>query len=139
MSAAPTPTAPTEEVFASCSFCEKANNEVAKLVAGPGVFICNECVELCAAIIADTAPGISEQRMKRGEYLDRPAEEILTRLPALARSAARVEGELATWVSQLREQGTDWPAIATALDVSVDAARQRFEAPRPGFETGPPA
>lgn len=35
-----------------CSFCRKASDAVAKLIAGPGVFICNECVGLCVDIIA---------------------------------------------------------------------------------------
>ncbi len=34
-----------------CSFCGKAKSEVAKLIAGPGVYICNECVGLCSEII----------------------------------------------------------------------------------------
>ncbi|MCB1195753.1 ATP-dependent Clp protease ATP-binding subunit ClpX [bacterium] len=38
-------------VLHRCSFCGKAQNEVKKLIAGPGVFICNECVDLCKAII----------------------------------------------------------------------------------------
>lgn len=33
-----------------CSFCGKGKNEVAYLVAGPTVFICNECVEVCREI-----------------------------------------------------------------------------------------
>ncbi|APZ53708.1 ClpX C4-type zinc finger protein [Salipiger abyssi] len=33
-----------------CSFCGKPQNEVQKLIAGPSVFICNECVSLCADI-----------------------------------------------------------------------------------------
>jgi len=37
----------------TCSFCGKAQDEVRKLVAGPGVYICDECVELCNEIIAD--------------------------------------------------------------------------------------
>ena len=36
-----------------CSFCGKSQHEVKKLIAGPAVFICNECVELCAEIIHD--------------------------------------------------------------------------------------
>ena len=35
-----------------CSFCNKAQNEVATLIAGPGVYICDECVELCQSIIS---------------------------------------------------------------------------------------
>lgn len=34
-----------------CSFCGKSQNEVKKIVAGPGVYICNECVDLCKQII----------------------------------------------------------------------------------------
>ena len=119
--------APTDDIIASCSFCEKPSNEVAKMVAGPGVFICNECVELCATIIDDAAQTTSEERLSRRKYFDRPAGEILSGLPALARSAARVEAEVASWVGRLREQDTDWPTIAGALGVSVEAARQRFE------------
>ena len=36
-----------------CSFCQKTQNQVYKLIAGPGVFICDECVELCQEIIDD--------------------------------------------------------------------------------------
>ena len=36
-----------------CSFCGKEQEEVARLVAGPGVFICDECVQLCNAILLD--------------------------------------------------------------------------------------
>ena len=34
-----------------CSFCGKSQHEVSKLIAGPSVYICNECVELCNDII----------------------------------------------------------------------------------------
>ncbi len=36
-----------------CSFCNKAQDEVKTLIAGPGVFICNECIELCQTIVED--------------------------------------------------------------------------------------
>ncbi len=36
-----------------CSFCGKGQDEVKKLIAGPTVYICNECIELCNEIIAD--------------------------------------------------------------------------------------
>jgi hypothetical protein len=37
-----------------CSFCGKTQDQVRKLAAGPKVFICDECVEVCVAIMADT-------------------------------------------------------------------------------------
>jgi ATP-dependent Clp protease ATP-binding subunit ClpX len=45
-----------------CSFCGKSEHEVRKLIAGPTVFICDECVELCVDIIrtADKAPATTE-------------------------------------------------------------------------------
>jgi len=36
-----------------CSFCGKSQHEVRKLIAGPTVFICDECVELCMDIIRE--------------------------------------------------------------------------------------
>ena len=38
-----------------CSFCGKAQDEVYRLIAGPGVYICNECIELCMDILEDGA------------------------------------------------------------------------------------
>ena len=43
----------------SCSFCFNAQTEVKKLIGGPGVYICNECVELCNEIIAEPLQGES--------------------------------------------------------------------------------
>ena len=36
-----------------CSFCGKSQHEVKKLIAGPSVFICDECIDLCNDIIRD--------------------------------------------------------------------------------------
>ena len=36
-----------------CSFCQKTQNDVRKLIAGPAVFICDECVDVCNDIIAN--------------------------------------------------------------------------------------
>ena len=38
-----------------CSFCNKSQDNVRKLIAGPSVFICDECVQVCNDIIADDA------------------------------------------------------------------------------------
>ncbi len=39
----------------SCSFCGKDQDEVAKLIAGPGVYICDECIDLCNEIVTDSS------------------------------------------------------------------------------------
>lgn len=43
-----------------CSFCGKSQYEVRKLIAGPGTFICNECVNLCSSIIVDEGGLVSK-------------------------------------------------------------------------------
>src|SRR3990167_1994436 len=40
-----------------CSFCGKSQHEVRKLIAGPSVFICDECIELCNDIIREETQG----------------------------------------------------------------------------------
>ncbi|MDR2267980.1 MAG: ATP-dependent Clp protease ATP-binding subunit ClpX [Holosporaceae bacterium] len=45
-----------------CSFCGKTQHEVRKLIVGPTVYICDECIELCAGIISDTQP--NQQKIK---------------------------------------------------------------------------
>ncbi|MBI2058617.1 MAG: ATP-dependent Clp protease ATP-binding subunit ClpX [Nitrospirae bacterium] len=54
-----------------CSFCGKSQNEVRKLIAGPSVYICDECVELCNDIIAE---GEKEDRRFGRGYLPTPVE-----------------------------------------------------------------
>ncbi|PYV19257.1 MAG: ATP-dependent Clp protease ATP-binding subunit ClpX, partial [Acidobacteria bacterium] len=55
-----------------CSFCSKSQNDVKKLIAGPTVYICDECVDVCNEIIADdvvTSP-IGEKLPKPQEFVD---------------------------------------------------------------------
>ncbi len=54
-----------------CSFCGKSQHEVRKLIAGPNVFICNECVELCMDIIREED---KTQLVRQGEGVPAPSE-----------------------------------------------------------------
>src|SRR5436305_662522 len=56
-----------------CSFCGKSQHEVKKLIAGPSVFICDECIDLCNEIIRDELPSGDDGRESRGD-LPTPAE-----------------------------------------------------------------
>ena len=47
----------TESNKLNCSFCGKSQDEVKKLIAGPSVYICNECVDLCNDIIEEEIKG----------------------------------------------------------------------------------
>lgn len=55
-----------------CSFCGKSQHEVKKLIAGPSVFICDECIELCNDIIRDEVA--TEVVSKSGNDLPAPTE-----------------------------------------------------------------
>ena len=44
-----------------CSFCGKSQHEVKKLIAGPSVFVCDECVELCNDIIREETQEVQEE------------------------------------------------------------------------------
>lgn len=55
-----------------CTFCGKSQHEVKKLIAGPSVFICDECIDLCNEIIRDEQPA-GDTREARGD-LPTPAE-----------------------------------------------------------------
>ncbi len=58
-----------------CSFCGRTQDEVKRIIAGPGAYICNECVEICADLIADEAEQEQgEARFKLDETLPTPAE-----------------------------------------------------------------
>jgi ATP-dependent Clp protease ATP-binding subunit ClpX len=56
-----------------CSFCGKSQHEVKKLIAGPSVFICDECIDLCNDIIRDELPGIEAVKAS-GDDLPTPAQ-----------------------------------------------------------------
>ncbi|MEK7679582.1 MAG: ClpX C4-type zinc finger protein, partial [Deltaproteobacteria bacterium] len=56
----------------SCSFCNKGQDEVKKLVAGPMVYICNECIALCNDIIEGEEE--KEEFKKREQSIPKPKE-----------------------------------------------------------------
>lgn len=57
-----------------CSFCGKSQHEVKKLIAGPSVFICDECIELCNDIIRDEVPAETPQVRASKSDLPVPSE-----------------------------------------------------------------
>ncbi len=62
----------TPEKLLYCSFCGKSQHEVKKLIAGPSVFICDECIDLCNDIIRDDTGGV--ETAKPSSDLPIPAE-----------------------------------------------------------------
>ena len=64
----------SSEKILYCSFCGKSQHEVKKLIAGPSVFICDECIELCNDIIRDEVAAESEQTRPVRSDLPTPSE-----------------------------------------------------------------
>ena len=50
-----------------CSFCGKSQHEVKKLIAGPSVFICDECIELCNDIIREEIQGAEASKLTKSD------------------------------------------------------------------------
>ena len=113
-----------EAVVASCSFCGKPNTEVARLVAGPGVCICNECVSLSQQVI-DAATTRSVPQLAPWQQID-DVSAVLENLPRIARTGALVEETLTGWVRRARELGATWDRIGDALGMTRQSAWARF-------------
>ena len=118
---APAEAAPRE---ASCTFCMKTPGQVATMVAGAGVFICNECVALCAELI-ETKPKGGEPKIRSWKKL-LSDDELLATLPRVAAVSRQVEGELAAAVAELRARGITWTRIGAALGMTRQSAWERF-------------
>lgn len=108
----------TESV--SCSFCTKDQHAVAKLIAGHGIYICNECVGLCDQILAD------QPASEFGSWSERPDEEMLTGLARMQAITSQVDAAIHDHVGILRARGISWTRIGDALGVSKQSAWERF-------------
>ncbi|MEU6739700.1 ClpX C4-type zinc finger protein [Streptosporangium sandarakinum] len=107
-----------------CSFCAKPKTDVDKVIAGPGVYICNECVGLCNAILDTPAEPSADAEIP---WPDRMTDEqILEFLPRVATVSAQVDASLRIWVDRLRDRGVTWSRIGAALDMTRQSAWERF-------------
>ena len=85
-----------------CSFCEKTQDRVRKLIAGPAVFICDDCVDVCNQIIADD-------------------ERMSARLKAEADVSARVEsGNASRDVSDIPVSGDAVPCSLCRMPTPLE-------------------
>ena len=78
-----------------CSFCGKSQHEVRKLIAGPTVFICDECVELCMEIIREENKTSLRLQARRAVFRDRSMTEREFALDVVKR--LRAAGHTALW------------------------------------------
>ena len=123
---------------AMCSFCGKDQHEAHRLVAGPGVYICNECVDLCNQIIAGELearkPGdAGAPRANRGEpppmlkaWDSLSDEELLSEMVKAHAAHDNVDRGVALHVKALRVRGVSWARIGDALGMTRQSAWERF-------------
>ena len=69
-----------EEVV--CSFCGKSQDQVFRLLAGPGVYICNECIDLCSDILAQDRV-LKKPSPEHREVMDLPKPKEIKKLAPL--------------------------------------------------------
>ncbi|WP_406674981.1 ClpX C4-type zinc finger protein [Nonomuraea sp. N2-4H] len=131
------PAGPADGMPTRCSFCGEPYAEAVRVVAGPGVYICDVCVDLAAQIIASSPPGSGDapRLVHRGPdprtdaYLAGMSDDDMPAvLPRQALTVEQAERDLRAWVRLLRERGVTWARIGTALGVSRQAAWDRFAA-----------
>ena len=72
-----------------CSFCGKSQKQVKKLIAGPGVYICDECIDLCNEIIEEE---LAESGEVKWEELPKPMEICAVPRPVRGRPGPGQEG-----------------------------------------------
>jgi len=103
-----------------CSFCRRESSVVEKLISGPGIYICDACVEACNRILAGRPvppfPGF--------EALSDAA--LLAALRPSERAVETVREVLQAQVDLLRARGVSWGAIGDAMGISRQAAWERF-------------
>lgn len=127
--------AATTAVQVRCSFCTKPSSEVEKVIAGPGVYICNECVGLCNDILRAEQQKPSEPRTQLPAWEETmTAEQILDLLPRIAAVGAQTEASLQRLVTILRGRRVTWARIGASLQITRQSAWERFSG-----EEQPPA
>ncbi|GGP55339.1 ClpX C4-type zinc finger protein [Saccharothrix coeruleofusca] len=107
-----------------CSFCGKRAAEVRRIIAGPGVYICDGCVALCDQALAEDLG--SGDAATVPEWAGMTDDELLDHLPRIAATAERVENGLRERVAELCGRGVTWTRIGEALGTTRQSAWERF-------------
>src|SRR5262245_25558004 len=106
-----------------CSFCAAAQTEVKTLVAGPGVFICDGCVQLCQDVVDRDAAKPKAKEALNSLLPDNAATETLLKTLAGYNGAfERIDAAMQDIVDILREREVSWATVGETLAVSRQAA-----------------
>ena len=109
-----------------CSFCGRAGAPDRRLVAGPGISICEHCVGAARKLL--DAPAKASGAGSLGpDWQNLSDEEILAHLPEILRVGAHLEEQLRLWVGAARERDISWSRIGAALGITRQTAWERFK------------
>jgi hypothetical protein len=122
----------------SCSFCAKSQFDVVKLVAGPGVYICNECIDLCNQIVTEEAArkgSTADDAVRSGGSQAPPTlkawdglsdDDLLAEMVRAHAAHQNVDRAVGLHVAALRARGVSWARIGEALGMTRQSAWERF-------------
>jgi len=108
-----------------CSFCAKEELQVSKIIAGPGIYICDECVALCVGILDEDGTAEAD-RPQLPSWEAMTDDDLLNHLPRVAAVGEQVEANLRQWVLRARGRGLAWSRIGAALSMTRQSAWGRF-------------
>jgi hypothetical protein len=110
-----------------CSFCGKSNLDVHRLIAGPGVYICDECIGLCNQIlVAEDAEPSGERYGPFKNWDDSSDTAMLEEMVRIHSSHDQVDASVTAMVRLLRERDVTWARIGEALGMTRQSAWERF-------------
>jgi len=102
-----------------CSFCGKSDKEVTRLIAGPGVHICDACVGICNKVL-EAAPVVS------AGWPAMTNDQLLGALKVAEATVDATRAVLQAQIEELRRREISWETIGQALGISRQAAWERF-------------
>ncbi len=103
-----------------CSFCGKTEKEVVRLVAGPGVTICDGCIASCNMILEATPSTFVDGWDKMTD------DHLLHGIKTAEATVDATRAVLQAMIDELRRRNVSWEAIGKALGISRQAAWERF-------------
>ena len=116
-----------------CSFCARSASSACRLVAGPGVAICQDCATSSLQLFSSTDNATAEAPWARMSD-----DELLAHLPEISAVATQVEERLCAWVGTARHRRISWARIGAALGMTRQSAWERFRSPAAASSAGTP-
>ena len=113
---------PQKAAYRRCSFCGKGQDRVQKLIAGPGVYICDQCIGLCVEVLESDSRVRNLSIAANSEAMDVLLDELRINAAGLKQS----EEQLQRAISLLRRNQVPWSRIGEAIGTSRQAAWERF-------------